>query len=240
LSVSISRDSTSISLPWLTSPDINSRGRPGGRPQKSRLSPERIREDPLAATTRATELPTALPITDCLAARCTVSARHKHDGRRSLPPTAPGTGAAIRAGNHGVSDPGARAGNGPERVRRVAHAMTVGVPCRSSERPSSVPESPRIGSTCARGTGRRSSGQSGLVRAGNPGHKVALVPRAMTRLIRRPRCSRSFHAFGHASEQRAAPRRMRRPSRPRCWICARHRARLVAPLRPRMRAAFGP
>ena len=52
--------------------------------------------------------------------------------------------------------------------------------------------------------------------------------------------SRSLHAFGRASEQRAAPRRMRRPSRPRCWICARHRARLVASLRPRMRAAFGP
>ena len=40
LSASSSRDSTSISLPWLTSPDTNSRGRPGGRPRKSRLSPE--------------------------------------------------------------------------------------------------------------------------------------------------------------------------------------------------------
>ena len=39
LSASSSRDSTCISLPWLTSPDINSRGRPGGRPRKSRLSP---------------------------------------------------------------------------------------------------------------------------------------------------------------------------------------------------------
>jgi hypothetical protein len=95
------------------------------------------------------------------------------------------------------------------------------------------------GHMCAR-NGRRSSGRSGPVRAGNPGHKVALVPRAMTRLIRRPRWSRSLHAFGRASEQRAAPRRMRRPSRSRCSICARHRARLVASLRPRMRAAFGP
>ncbi len=31
--------STFISLPWLTSPDTNSRGRPGGQPRKMRLSP---------------------------------------------------------------------------------------------------------------------------------------------------------------------------------------------------------
>lgn len=31
--------STCISLPWLTSPDTNSRGRPGGRPREMRLSP---------------------------------------------------------------------------------------------------------------------------------------------------------------------------------------------------------
>jgi hypothetical protein len=62
----------------------------------------------------------------------------------------------------------------------VAHAMAVGVLCRSSERLRSVPESPRIRSACARGTERRSSGQSGPARAGNPGPRTALVPHAMT------------------------------------------------------------
>jgi hypothetical protein len=35
-------------------------------------------------------------------------------------------------------------------------------------------------------------------------------------------------------------RQRHRPSRRRCCICARHRARRCASLRPRMRAAFGP
>jgi hypothetical protein len=50
-----------------------------------------------------------------------------HDGRRSLPPTA-GTHAAIsaRRPRRGF-DPGARASNGPAPVRRVAHAIAVGV-----------------------------------------------------------------------------------------------------------------
>ena len=39
------------------------------------------------------------------------------NGRRSLPPTA-GVAVAVGAGNHGVSDPGARARNGPAPVRR--------------------------------------------------------------------------------------------------------------------------
>jgi hypothetical protein len=37
-----------------------------------------------------------------------------------------------------------------------------------------------------------------------------------------------------------AARLIRRPSRRQCCICARHRARRCASLRPRMRAAFGP
>jgi FtsX-like permease family protein len=41
-------------------------------------------------TTRTTDLPPAPPITDSLAASFTVSARHQHDGRRSLPPTEQG------------------------------------------------------------------------------------------------------------------------------------------------------
>ena len=57
-SASSCRGSTSISLPWLTSPDTNSRGRPGGRPRKWRLSPEapdsirpirKLRASPLAS-----------------------------------------------------------------------------------------------------------------------------------------------------------------------------------------------
>ena len=40
-SASSCRGNTCISLPWLTSPDSNSRGRPGGRPRKSRSSPRR-------------------------------------------------------------------------------------------------------------------------------------------------------------------------------------------------------
>ena len=39
LSASSSRASTQHLSPWLTSPDMNSRGRPGGRPRKMRLSP---------------------------------------------------------------------------------------------------------------------------------------------------------------------------------------------------------
>ena len=72
-----------------------------------------------------------------------------HDGRRSLPPTA-GTNAAIRAGNRGVSDPGARGGNGPARVRRGRSRHAAGVLSRSSWRLWSVSESPRIRSPCAR------------------------------------------------------------------------------------------
>ena len=53
-------------------------------------------------------------------------------GRRSLPPNA-GEDVAISAGDHGVSDPGARACNGPPPVRRVAHAMAVRVLSRFSE-----------------------------------------------------------------------------------------------------------
>ena len=54
----------------------------------------------------------------------------------------------------------------------VAHAMTVGVVCRSPARLWSVPEPPRNRSTCARGTELRSSGQSGPARAGNPGPEL--------------------------------------------------------------------
>jgi hypothetical protein len=40
-----------------------------------------------------------------------------------------------RSCDRGVSDPGARACNGPAPVRRVAHAMAVSVPCRLSDCP---------------------------------------------------------------------------------------------------------
>ena len=60
----------------------------------------------------------------------------------------------------------------PRASGGVAHAMGVGVLCRSSERLWSVPESPRIRSTCTRGTEPRSSGQSGPARAGNPGPRL--------------------------------------------------------------------
>lgn len=58
----------------------------------------------------------------------------------------------------------------------VAHAMAVGVLCQLSERLWSVQKSPRIRSTCARGTAPRSSGQSGPARAGSSGPRTALVP----------------------------------------------------------------
>jgi hypothetical protein len=54
----------------------------------------------------------------------------------------------------------------------VAHAMAVGVVCRSSACLWSVPEAPRNESTCTRGTELTSSGQSGPARAGNPGPEL--------------------------------------------------------------------
>jgi hypothetical protein len=48
------------------------------------------------------------------------------------------------------------------------------------------------------------------------------------------------HAMVICQSLPVASRRARRPSRRRCCICARHRARLSASLRPRMRAASGP
>ncbi len=47
------------------------------------------------------------------------------------------------------------------------------------------------------------------------------------------RRSRSVHRSVYASEQRSGSRGVRRPSRTRCSICARHRARRCASLRPR-------
>ena len=71
--------------------------------------------------------------------------------------------------------------NGPAPVRRVAHAMAVGVPCRLSACLWSVPESPRIRLTCARGSVHRDCPDDlVLFVPGNPGHRIALVPDAMS------------------------------------------------------------
>jgi hypothetical protein len=111
-----------------------------------------------------------------------------HDGRRSLPPIA-GTRAAIRAGNHGVGGPRARGGNGPPRVRGVAggshtpwRSVSVSV---SVNRAAPVHKGGDLCRGCVAQIGATLSGRSGPVRAGDPDHQHALVPRAMTRLIRR-------------------------------------------------------
>ena len=109
--------STCISLPWLTSPEINSRGRPRGRPRKMRSSPNASEKFPQAVLRRATD-PQRRPDNYSLAASSIVRARHSARWAALFAARCAGTGAAIRAGNHGVSDPGARAGDGPARVRR--------------------------------------------------------------------------------------------------------------------------
>jgi hypothetical protein len=136
----------------------------------------------------------------------------------------------------GVSDPGARAGNGPARVRRgrsrhrcrclvsIVWASVVGLEIISNQV-----------HMCAR-NGAQISGQSGPARPRSSGPRTALVPRAMTqrmhRAIVRPVRVRDGRRCGRCWS--------RRPSRLRCSICARHRARLSASLRPRVRAACGP
>ena len=89
-SASSSRGSTCISLPWLTSPDTNSRGRPGGRPPKSRLSPRVASETIPPAVHHASDGLPASTADNRFAGRTfhRERARRQHDGRRSLPPTA--------------------------------------------------------------------------------------------------------------------------------------------------------
>jgi hypothetical protein len=81
-----------------------------------------------------------------------------------------------QGGNHGASDPGARAGNGPARVRRGRSRH--GCRCRVSV--VSVVRAPLVGPEaaakqvhmCARNGTQISSGQSGPARAGNPGPEL--------------------------------------------------------------------
>ena len=100
--------------------------------------------------------------------------------------------AAIRGGNHGVSDPGARAGNGPARVRRGRSRHGCQCRCRCLRiAPSLFTKCGDLCRRCGAESERTSSGQSGPVRAGNPGPRTALVPHAMTRPLRHVRaCAR--------------------------------------------------
>ena len=137
LSASSSRDSTCISPPWLTSPESTAEDDLGDDLGNRGCPPERVRDDPPTATTRATDLPPAPPITDSLAASSTVSGATPARWAAFFAAHCAGTGAAIRAGNHGVSDPGARAGNGPARVRRgrSRHGCLCRCRCWESRRP---------------------------------------------------------------------------------------------------------
>lgn len=80
----------------------------------------------------------------------------------------------------------------------VAHAMTVGVLCRSSERLWSVPESLRIRSTCARGTDADLPDDLVPFVRENLVTKSCSFPRALTRLIRACARSRTGHPFRRA------------------------------------------
>jgi hypothetical protein len=131
----------------------------------------------------------------------------------------------------GVSDPGARAGNGPARVRRgrLRHRCRclVSVVCASVVGLEITANQVHM---CAR-NGAQISGQPGPARPRSSGPRTALVPRAMTQRMHRAIVRRVRVRDG----RRCGIRWSRRPSRMRCSICARHRARLSASLRPRIR-----
>ena len=78
--------STCISPPWLTSPDTDSRGRPGGRPRKSRLSPPSASEKIPPVQRGYRRHPRQHRRTHSLAASSTIRSRPQHNERRSLPP----------------------------------------------------------------------------------------------------------------------------------------------------------
>ena len=72
----------------------------------------------------------------------------------------------------------------------VAHAMAVSTGVSADDRAVSID---KVGALCGRSRaqiGPLSSGRSGPVRAGNPGHEVAFIPRAIRDQIRCPRQSR--------------------------------------------------
>jgi hypothetical protein len=184
LSASSSRVSTSISPHWLTSLDINSRGRPRGRPWKARLSPRCI-PGGSARRQRANDVRPG----SCADNRFPGRKFHRE---RATPARMGGVlcrplsrhRCRDQSRKHGVSDPGARAANGPARVRRGRSRHAAIVCAGRLSVCNRFRESLRIRYTFARGTERRSSRQSGPARAGNPGHKVTLVPSAITRPIR--------------------------------------------------------
>lgn len=170
---------------------------------------------PPRATTRPMAFRQTPPTTASLAAIFTASARQRHYGRRSLPPTeqepVPRSEQETwreRPRCARCKWPRAR----PEgRSRHGCQCL-----CRSSERRCSVPGIARIRYMLARGTERRSSGQSGPARAGNPGHEAhSFRARSRDRSgVRRERDRGTLLATQQSKEP--ARRRMRRPSRLRC------------------------
>jgi hypothetical protein len=166
-----------------------------------------------------------------------------HDGRRSLPPTA-GNGAAIGAGDHGVSDPGTRACNGPAPVRRGRSRHGRLCRFRLSETACLAARSAACLMHGTRSIAPRSSGRFGPVRPENVALKQVAFARACRSVAVLEIGGFKRATFDVDLRHRAAITLgiilTRRPSRRRCCICARHRARLCASLRPRVRAAFGP
>ena len=165
-------------------------------------------------------------------------------GRRSLPPAA-GVGIAVVAGNHGVSDPGARARSGPALVPRgrSRHACL----CRCSYAGQHVGWAKsaacllcRARSISARIVRTIRSYFSRRMSLGNQPYPraVAVLFLADKRRLKRASewCQLPLLAHGTYAESGWT----QRPSRRRCCICARHRPRRCASLRPRVRAAFGP
>src|SRR5688572_5213132 len=95
----------------------NSRGRPWGRPRKLRLSP--VIRGALPEGNYANDGPPASTADNQFPGRKFHRERATQArGAALFAARRAGAGATIRAGNHGVSDPGARAANGPAPVRR--------------------------------------------------------------------------------------------------------------------------
>jgi hypothetical protein len=151
----------------------------------------------------------------------------------------------VRGGKHGVSDPTARAPRGPARVRRGRSRHDCLCRCRL------------LSTACSAAKSAACFTASYVLRCDPdlPDDPVPVRPENDARKqvtfgaclpassVVKNGDSRSCIRRGLAAVvtwSHLASRQRRRPSRQRCCICARHRARRSASLRPRMRAAFGP
>jgi hypothetical protein len=218
----------------------NTRGRPWGRPRKLRLSPQCIRCG--RARRQRRERRTCRqhrrqPIPWPQVSR---RARRQNDGPRSLPPTEP------------ASVPRSEQDSWRERPRCARgwwpRARPVGslTPWLSlSQSVSTMVSRAARSALCSRVDHARLRPRfprrTGFVFPENVGPQtrrfhVRFATQTFTgnRPGNRVSCNVNLASFA------AAARLMRRPSRRQCCICARHRARRCASLRPRVRAAFGP